>query len=200
MEKTCSFSSDGLILESLFEENDTSRAVVITHPHPLYGGSMHNPVVNCIREVYLRKGYSTLRFNFRGTGKSMGHHDQGQGEMQDVFGAQDFLKSLGYSTIDLAGYSFGAWVNLMAARKEHGFARLVMVSPPVDFIEFKDVSDISALNLVISGEHDDYASCDHIKNLLKNWNKNAIFREIPGADHFYSSELGLLRKTLEEYL
>ncbi|MBU1168441.1 MAG: prolyl oligopeptidase family serine peptidase [Proteobacteria bacterium] len=200
MEEACRFSADGLMLEALYENRSETRAVVITHPHPLYGGTMHNPVVDSIRKAYHAKGYSTLRFNFRGVGKSMGEHDQGLGEINDIFAARDFLINQGYTRIDLTGYSFGAWVNLMATRSAHGFDGLVLVSPPVDFIEFEMISNISTLNLVISGGRDEYASCEHIKKQLKNWNKSAIFIEIPGADHFYTGELGLLQKTLEERL
>ncbi|GAB6095466.1 Dot/Icm type IV secretion system effector CoxH3 [Desulfatiferula olefinivorans] len=197
METPCTFPSDVLQLEGLLDQGPQDRAVIITHPHPLYGGDMHNPVVDTVRQAYRDRGFATLRFNFRGTGQSEGSHDQGRGEVRDILAARSFLTGRGYSVVDLAGYSFGAFVSLTAvAQNPRDFSRLVLISPPVDFIEFADLSGIEALSLVISGEHDDYASPAHIKKLLKNWNKHAIFIEIPGADHFYSGHLGRVGETL----
>lgn len=201
MEKPCTFPSDGLTLDALFDEGTSDRAVIITHPHPLHGGSMHNPVVDAIRQAYCAQGFSTLRFNFRGTGRSEGSHDHGRGEIRDVIAAREYLTDLGCLSIDLSGYSFGAWVNLMAgAQNPEAFNRIVLVSPPVDLIEFAPLSDVDTLSLVISGEHDDYATPSHIKKLLNNWNKHAIFIEIPGADHFYSGHLVRVCEALAERL
>lgn len=200
MERSVTFPCGKLALEGRFDQAGGPDAVVITHPHPLMGGDMHNPVVDAIRKAYRDKGYSTLRFNFRGTGRSTGEHGEGYDEIDDVLAARDFLAGQGLARIDLAGYSFGSWVNMMAARPGHGFKRLVLVSPPVDFIAFKDMEDIEGLGLVLAGENDAYGMPSHIKKLLKNWNKNAILIEISGADHFYSYELGLLGDALSENL
>lgn len=200
MEQTLTLPCGDLTLEARFEQSSGPKAVVITHPHPLMGGDMHNPVVDTIRQAYKAKGYSTLRFNFRGAGRSTGVHGEGYDEINDVLAARDFINDQGLAHIDLAGYSFGAWVNMMSATNGHGFKRLVLVSPPVDFIEFKGMHDIEALDLVLAGGKDAYGTPAHIKKLLKNWNKNAILIEIPGADHFYSNELGLLGNTLSDYL
>lgn len=93
-EKVC-FRSGDFELEGLFESGHTARGVVITHPHPLYGGDMHNPVVETIRRAYRMKGVATLRFNFRGTGESEGQHDNGVGEQDDVLAALSFLMESG---------------------------------------------------------------------------------------------------------
>ena len=200
MEKPFTLISDGLNLEGRIEKQSGTSAVIITHPHPLMGGDMDNPVVNRIRLAYLKKGYSTVRFNFRGTGQSEGDHNHGCGEINDVKAAFSYLRDNGFEHIDLSGYSFGAWVNLMTAANEDKLSRLVLVSPPVDYIKFEPFSGISNLFLVISGSQDAYASPDHIKKLLKNWNKNAIFKEILGADHFYSGALDKLGQILEDHL
>lgn len=93
-EKVC-FRSGDFELEGLFESGHTARGVVITHPHPLYGGDMHNPVVETIRRAYRMKGVATLRFNFRGTGESEGQHDNGVGEQDEVLAALSFLMESG---------------------------------------------------------------------------------------------------------
>ncbi len=111
MEEHIFFYSGGLKLEGLLDAHAGQKAVVVTHPHPLYGGSMHSNVVEAVLRAYAGKGYTTLRFNFRGAGASEGVHEKGIGEQEDVGAALAFLREKGKSAIDLAGYSFGAWVN-----------------------------------------------------------------------------------------
>lgn len=199
MEKKIEFASDGLMLEGLLSLNSTEKAAIITHPHPLYGGEMHNAVVSTVAAAYAELGYSTLRFNFRGTGYSEGTHDDGKGERQDVLSAISWLKESGFSHITLSGYSFGAWVNLMVAADSPEIQDLVLVSPPVDFIRFDPVKDISALNLVVVGTHDEYASSARISELIEDWNRHADMEEIPGCDHFYSGNLGRLKEIIISY-
>lgn len=200
MEIRCTLPSDNIILEARYDKQPGDKAVVITHPHPLMGGDMDNPVVDTIQKAYAGKGYATLRFNFRGTGRSGGSHDNGMGETHDVIAAHAFLTKEGYTTIDLAGYSFGAYVNLNVASKHTIFSRVVLVSPPVDFMDFGDLSGASSLYLVVTGDEDSYATTPHIKKLLNNWNKSAIFKEISGSDHFYSGTMGTLDRCFNDYL
>lgn len=196
MEKKIEFESEGLLLEGLLSVNSLSEAVVITHPHPLYGGEMHNPVVSTVRDAYFEKGYTTLRFNFRGTGYSQGEHDGGGGEQNDVLSAISYLQNSGFDKIILAGYSFGAWVNLMVASNSDAVKTLVLVSPPVDFIKFKTIENIASLQLVIAGAKDEYASISHLSKLIGEWNTDAVLKEISGADHFYSGRLDELKEIL----
>ncbi len=196
MEKKVKFESEGLLLEGLLAANSPEEAVVITHPHPLYGGEMHNPVVSTIRGAYFEKGYTTLRFNFRGSGYSQGEHDGGEGEQNDVLSAISYLNNAGFNKITLAGYSFGAWVNLMVASNSTVIEKLVLISPPVDFIEFDVMANVSTLKLVVTGTRDEYASVRHVSKLITKWNKSALFKEIPGADHFYSGNLEKLKEIL----
>lgn len=199
MEKKIEIDSDGLKLEGLLSVNSPDKAVVVTHPHPLYGGEMHNPVVSTVISAYNEQGYTTLRFNFRGAGYSQGSHDDGHGEQNDVLSAVSYLKNSGFKNISLAGYSFGAWVNLMAAAKKIEIEDLVLVSPPVDFIKFETVKDVASLRLVITGTHDEYASIGHVSELIELWNPNAELEEIAGGDHFYSGNLDLLKELILSY-
>lgn len=196
MENKIKFESEGLLLEGLLEENSPEKAVIITHPHPLYGGEMHNPVVSAARDAYSEKGYTTLRFNFRGAGYSQGDHDGGEGEQSDVSAAVSYLRQSGFNEIALAGYSFGAWVNLMAVSDSVDVETLVLISPPVDFIEFDPIETVSSLKLVITGTADSYASVNHISEFMGEWNRDAVFKTIPGADHFYSGSLDTLKDIL----
>jgi len=192
--------ADGLKIEGLFENLEVEKGVVISHPHPLYGGSMHNNVVKAVAQAYREQGYSTLRFNFRGVGLSEGDYDNGNGEKEDVQSALQYLSKLGKTKIDLAGYSFGSWVNALGidAFKEAG--RLIMVSPPVDFIDFSFLKYSHKIQLVICGTLDDIAGCKKVEKMLPLWNREATFRVIEGADHFYLGYEDEIRSIIREFL
>lgn len=200
METGININSGPLLLEGLLEEQKTDRAVIVTHPHPLYGGEMHNNVVSSARQAFYEKGYSTLRFNFRGTGCSEGNHDDGDGEKDDMAAAVAFLKEAGYRDISIAGYSFGAWVSLMAvAEGKADPSELFLIAPPVDFIEFRDVSGIDSLKLVLTGDRDQFASSRRVETLAGQWNGNAEFIKINGCDHFFSGYMDRLQKIILEF-
>ena len=200
MEKKVFFRSGDFDLEGLFESGRTHRGVVITHPHPLYGGDMHNPVVDAIRRAYRMKGFATLRFNFRGTGESEGQHDNGVGEQADVLAALSFMTESGFHQVDLAGYSFGAWVNALTIQREGLSENLVMVSPPVAFIDFASIGRLPGLRLVVTGSRDEIAPSDAIRQMLPTWNPSAHFDIIDGSDHFYGRHARQLEDVLDRYI
>jgi uncharacterized protein len=191
MEEIIHFTSGGLRLAGALARRTGSRGVIITHPHPLYGGDMDNPVVLTIRQAYLQKGFSTLRFNFRGVGASEGRFDNGVGERADVQAALTWAAGVGMTDIDLAGYSFGAWVN---AGITAGCGRMLMVSPPVAFMNFDPPVAIERLSLIVTGSRDEIAPPAVIAGYRSAWNPAAAFEVISGADHFYTGSL----KTIEE--
>jgi alpha/beta superfamily hydrolase len=160
---------------------------------------MYNPVVESIAEIYQSKGYTTLRFNFRGVGNSRGHYAKGIGERNDTIAAVGYLKELGIETPDLAGYSFGAWVNAFVAQQDQAIRSTIMVSPPVAVIDFSPIGHIPSLKLVVSGNRDEYAPGDQIKAMLPGLNGSAHLEIIPGADHFYGRHLEALKSVLSEY-
>jgi hypothetical protein len=196
-ETISSFESENLRLEGMLERVSGTKGVVITHPHPLYGGDMDNPVVLAMRNAYRRKGFSTLRFNFRGVGGSGGRHDKGIGERRDVLAARAWLAGLGMADIDLAGYSFGAWVN---AGVSDGFQRMVVVSPPLAFIDFGPPAPIPNLDLIVTGSRDEIAPPAMIDRVRARWNPAAAFEVIPGADHFYTGLLKTLEDTITAHI
>jgi hypothetical protein len=179
------FNSDNdIILEGRLSEGTTGQGVVITHPHPLYGGDMTNIVVETIHKAYQKKGHTTLRFNFRGMGKSTGSYDDGNGEQADVAAAFNFLKEKDLQTIDLAGYSFGSWVIAQMVDKIQADS-VIMVSPPAAMMRFESITTIPNLKLTVTGSRDEFAPPDVVKKLVHTWNPSASFTVIPGADHFF---------------
>ena len=201
MEEQITFECGPLRLEGYWQAGIVSKGVVITHPHPLYGGTMDNPVVETVQRTYQEHGFATLRFNFRGVGGSQGRYDNGAGEQDDVRAAVAFVRNKAVPDIDLAGYSFGAWVNAeVAVDRRIPIESMVMVSPPVGFIEFEKVNALSHLKLVVTGSRDDIAPADRIRELLPVWNPDAQFEIIDGCDHFYAGYLDKLQSILTQYL
>ena len=194
------FFSNTIKLEGLLNRASGDRAVVISHPHPLFGGSMHNGVVESIARVYHQAGYTTLRFNFRGVGTSEGTYGEGQGEKEDVRAALQYLCGKGKGRIDLAGYSFGAWVNLLTGLTEDEVMRMILVSPPVAFLDFHLISFTPQLKLVIVGSLDQIAPPELIETTLPQWNPSARLEIIEGADHFYGGYTNKLESILTCYL
>ena len=200
-EKKLTIPSGGYALEGLWQAGTGDRGVVVTHPHSLYGGTMHNPVVETIQSAYQQNGYATLRFNFRGVGGSQGDFDNGIGEQDDVRAAIASIQEKGVSKVELAGYSFGAWVNArLIANDPIAIASMLMVSPPVGFIEFGDVSTLGCLKIVVTGSRDDIAPAGQIRDLLPIWNSDARFEIIDGCDHFYVGYLDKLHSILTSFL
>lgn len=200
MEKLTSFSSGGLTIEGLLERIPGDNGVVITHPHPLYGGNMYNPVVKAIAKAYSDKGYSTLRINFRGVGESGGKYENGTGEQEDVISALAYMNALGITDMDLAGYSFGTFVNIGTLKKSPSVRKMIMISPPVAFMEFGRPSPLNCLKLVITGSRDEIAPKDSVKKNISQWNPEAALEIIEGADHFYTGYLKKLETTIAAYI
>ena len=200
MESEANFTSGGFEIEGSLFEGDKEKGVIVTHPHPLYGGNMHNNVVSAVSSAYQKGGFTTLRFNFRGVGRSQGSYGDGIGEQEDVRAAVARLKEFGIQHIELAGYSFGAWVNALAANDGLKVDRMIMVSPPVAFIEFKDIADISSLKLIVTGSRDDIAPAKMVERSYPAWNASAEFKVINGADHFYGGYESQLQAVLMDFL
>ena len=201
MSEECVFIDSGNTkIEGLLENLSGREGVVVTHPHPLYGGNMHNNVVDAIVQGYHKKGYSTFRFNFRGVGGSQGVYDNGIGEQEDVRAALNYLFDLGKDSIDLAGYSFGAWVNALGLETFEHVSRMIMVSPPLNLISFDFLKYNPKIQLLIVGNRDEIAGYEAIEGSLVNWNPEAVLRIIDGADHFYGGKTNELKSIITDFL
>jgi len=183
---------EGFDLEGVLTLPDTAvepvPAVVICHPHPLYGGDMHNDVVIRLRDAVLERGIAALRFNFRGTGRSGGDHAGGYEEREDVFAALDALRRRGDAIdphrLGLAGYSFGAAVALNAAPAT-GARAICAVSPPPQMLDFTAQFGVEIPVLLIAGDADPIAPASRIEQLPAALGPRAQARIVAGADHFW---------------
>jgi len=198
--ETIEFTSGDLTLEGLYTGASSDRGVVVTHPHPLYGGDMVNPVVQTVADAYIQAGYNCLQFNFRGVGRSTGQFDNGRGEQDDVIAAVRWLADRGSVDVSLAGYSFGSWVNAHIAAEMAPVTHQIMVSPPVAFIDFAEVKRIPTLRFVVTGGRDDIAPPGLVEPLLPGWNPAAEMDIIPDADHFYGGCFDRLKELVSAHL
>lgn len=200
MESTIEFACGNITLEGCLSEHPGKTGAVICHPHPLYGGNMNNHVVMTMARAFDQKGITTLRFNFRGTGRSTGMFDDGEGEQEDVRAALAFLSQKGYTELWLAGYSFGARMNAAVISKGCSVRDHIMVSPPAGFMSFDDIDKMPDTGLIITGSNDEIAPPDIVRAHIKRWGITPQFEVIDNGDHFYSAALDELYDILMGYL
>lgn len=200
METNVQFASDDLTLVGKYRSSDTQTGVVITHPHPQYGGEMHNPVVEAIARAYQNCGLATLRFNFRGVGMSTGRFDEGRGETHDVLAALAYLKDQGIPKPALAGYSFGARINANIDARTADLDHMLMVAPPVAFMPFDAAASLPALELVLAGEQDEFGPAGMVASLAAQWNPRARVEILAGADHFLFGHLDQITAIIKTFL
>jgi alpha/beta superfamily hydrolase len=200
MESNIIIKCGNIKLEGILHKNSSQKAVIVSHPHPLYGGNMENSVVMTIAEVFFEKGFTTLRFNFRGTGNSTGMFDHGNGEQEDVRAAMSRLTQDGYERIYLAGYSFGARMNASLVSKGCEIQDHIMVSPPVGFISFDDIKKMPSTGLIVTGATDEIAPSDLVQHHINRWKITPRFEIIKECDHFYTGCLDRLKTILTDYV
>jgi alpha/beta superfamily hydrolase len=177
----------GYKLEGILNENSKRGGVIICHPHPLYGGDMHNNVVNAIEKGFADKGFTTLRFNFRGVGASEGSYGEGQGEVEDLVGAVEFLKNQidKDAAIMLAGYSFGAWICSMATSRLERIDGLFLVSYPFAFYESNTLRNYEGKIFLFGGKLDDIGPVAQLMDVYKVMPTIQKSLKIIPTDHFY---------------
>ena len=198
IEKSIYFNSGAIQIEGLYAAKDGGNGVVISHPHPRMGGSMHNNVVEALVEVFFENNFSTLRFNFRGVGRSDGVYDEGRGEQEDLIAAAAFLANEGKKKIVLAGYSFGAWITTRAMKRDPDISDVVLVSPPIDFLDFDWSGLAGRIGLVVCGDRDQFCSLESLKRLVDIL--ACRLELVRGADHFYFMKEQVLKNGIDAYL
>jgi alpha/beta superfamily hydrolase len=184
----------GLELEGRFEALEAPRGgLVVCHPHPLYGGDMDNPIVGLVARVGSGIGLTTLRFNFRGVGRSTGNHDQGEGEQDDLRAAVRMLRSRlpDRCPLGVAGYSFGSWIAARVARSAASIAALCLIAPPLRMLDFGPLDGAGMDVLLVSGTRDPYCPTRDLETFAERLPAVHVER-IDGADHFFLDTLGPL--------
>lgn len=180
--------SGDLLLEALVAEAHGPDVALLCHPHPLHGGNMDNNVVMALDECFGRMGWTSVRFNFRGVGRSTGSHGEGVGEAEDLASVVAHVRKMGDRRIHLAGYSFGAWVVLNGLRRGLPAASVVLASPPVDFMDFRGLDLPGCPTLIVLGDSDSFCSAQSLHDWLDSrpfFSALSRLAILPGCDHFY---------------
>ncbi len=176
-------------------------AALVCHPHPQHGGTMDNKVVHRVASTLHNLGGTTLRFNFRGVGRSEGRFDHGAGELEDARAALGWLRArLPGVPLLAAGFSFGAWVAARLAVAEPGVGRLVLVGPPVAGADFSALRRATVPKLVIQGTADEICPLSALEPEFEAWAEPRRLETIEGAGHFFDRRLGELAQALRRGL
>ena len=172
------------------KEKDAPIAIVL-HPHPQFGGTMNNRVVYNLHYCFLNMGFTVLRFNFRGVGRSQGEYDQGVGELSDAAAALDYLQAMNPNAKHcwVAGFSFGAWIGMQLLMRRPEITGFVSVAPPANMYDFSFLAPCPASGLIINGTADRVAPPDDVRGLVGKLQEQkgitVSHEEVEGAGHFF---------------
>ena len=190
---------EGLLQE--YEGADHSLIAVVCHPHPLYGGTLHNKVAHRVASTLHTRGAAVLRFNFRGVGKSEGTHDRGRGELDDGLVVLETLRRrYPAAHVWVAGFSFGSWVASRMAAAESAVERLIMIAPPVHTQTFEEMRDSPVPKLVVQGTGDEICKPENLARVFPTWADPKRLVEVPGGSHFFDRQLADLGSAIEQGL
>jgi uncharacterized protein len=185
------FPSSNLKLEGVLHTPDGVRpfpAVIVCHPHPLYGGSMDNNVVDAVCEALAQASIAAFKFNFRGVGRSQGRYDEGRGEGKDVKAAIEYvaaLKDVDAKRLGLCGYSAGAAFSLPVCCDDGRIAAIAAISAPLAMFDFSCIASCDKPLLLVSGSYDDFTPAKRFNDFCKILGDTAEHELIEGADHFW---------------
>ena len=183
-------------LEAVLQERHAGEhaiAAVLCHPHPLYGGTLHNKVVHRVASTLHGLGAAVLRFNFRGVGKSAGAHDHGVGELEDARAAWNFMRARWpHARRWLGGFSFGSWIAARLAVESNDVESLLLVAPPVHSSPFDSLRRATVPKQVIQGTDDDVCPLAKLQAEFPYWAQPKRLVTVAGAGHFFDRKLDAL--------
>ena len=195
-------------LEGRYHHSKITNAPIalLLHPHPQHGGTMSNKVVYTLYQSFVRRGFSALRFNFRGVGRSQGIFDNGQGELSDAASALDWMQSHNSNAgiCWIGGFSFGAWVAMQLMMRRPEISGFISVSPPANIHDFTFLAPCPASGLILHGDKDDIVpivSVEKLAKKLKNQKNIKIdYRVLKGGDHFMQEHCVELMAMVDDHL
>ncbi len=179
---------------------------LMLHPHPQHGGTMNNKVVYTLYHVFAKRGFSCLRFNFRGVGRSQGSFARGEGELADAAAALDWLQAYNENASQcwIAGFSFGAWIGMQLLMRRPEITSFISVAPPANAYDFSFLAPCPSSGLILSGEKDEIVPSEAVEGLVSKLRQQRGIeiehRVIPDANHFFHGKLEELEKEVSDYL
>jgi len=187
-------------------KNPTAPIALLLHPHPQHGGTMNNKVVYAMYQSFMQHGFSVLRFNFRGVGRSQGEFDSGIGELSDAAAALDWMQTHNPNTRTcwIAGFSFGAWIAMQLMMRRPEITGFISVAPPANSNDFTFLAPCPASGLIVHGADDDVvpiASVDKLTSKLSSQKNIEIdYRIVKSCDHFFANHIDTLTDHVNDYL
>jgi alpha/beta superfamily hydrolase len=191
------FNHAAIPLEGLYAVSQGTLGAVISHPHPLHGGDMNNSVIEILAETISANGIATLRFNFRGVGRSKGVYNEGNGEKADVLAAVSFLEMQGIRDIFSVGYSFGAWVNAGIITQKDMLPG-ILISPPFDLFPFSIQTLRGKIGLIICGDRDPFCPAENLKKVASEL--KCRLELVADSDHFFKGKEMNLATCINRFL
>jgi alpha/beta superfamily hydrolase len=195
-------------LEGRYHHSKVAQAPIalILHPHPQQGGSMNNKVVYTLHQVFSRRGFSVMRFNFRGVGRSQGMFDNGQGELSDAAAALDWLQAVNPDAAHcwVAGFSFGAWIGMQLLMRRPEISGFISVAPPANRQDFTFLAPCPSSGLIVHGDRDEIVPDAAVAKLAAKLSAQKTITVqhtvIPGATHFFTEHIDQLAQAVDGYL
>ncbi|MBI1207297.1 MAG: alpha/beta fold hydrolase [Azospirillum sp.] len=179
---------------------------LLLHPHPQHGGTMNNKIVFTLFNSFVRRGYSALRFNFRGVGRSQGAYDRGEGELSDAAAALDWMQTINpnASLCWIAGFSFGAWIGMQLLMRRPEIDGFISVSPPANLYDFSFLAPCPSSGLIVHGGRDEVVPETAVTKLVTKLSSQRDiridYRVVDGANHFFHDRVEALNDCLDSYL
>ena len=187
-------------------KRDNAPIALILHPHPKAGGQMNNPVAVQLYQVFMKRGFAVLRFNFRGVGRSQGEFDSGIGELADAASALDWLQTANPSASQcwVAGYQFGAWIGMQLLMRRPETDGFISVSPPTNVYDFSFLAPCPASGLILHGSNDAVAAPIEVERVVAKLRTqkgiSIAYDLVDGANHYWTDHLAAVEERVGAYL
>ncbi len=195
-------------LEGRYSHSKTKNAplALVLHPSPEHGGTMNNKLTYMMFQAFAARGFSTLRFNFRGVGRSQGLFDRGEGELSDAASALDWMQDINPNApyVWIGGFSFGAWIGMQLLMRRPEIEGFISVAPPANTEDFSFLAPCPTSGLVVQGRRDDVVNEESVEDFVeKLYQQKGIaidYRVIDGANHFFHGHTDTMIDHMHDHL
>lgn len=195
-------------LEGRYSHSKTKNAplAIVLHPHPEHGGTMNNKITFAMYQSFVQRGFSTMRFNFRGVGRSQGSFDKGEGELSDAACALDWMQEINPNApyVWVAGFSFGAWIGMQLLMRRPEIKGFISVAPPANLYDFSFLAPCPQSGLILQGDRDDVVPENSVEKLVQKLRAqkgiDIDYRVVDGANHFFSGRMQNLLVNIHDHL
>ena len=195
-------------IEGRYQHGKSPNAPIalLLHPHPQHGGTMNNKVVYSLYRTFTRRGFSTLRFNFRGVGRSQGSFSRGEGELSDAASALDWLQTYNQNAgaCWIGGFSFGAWIGMQLLMRRPEIDSFISIAPPASLYDFSFLAPCPSSGLIVHGDKDEIVPQESVQKLVHKLSHQRDikidFQVVKDANHFFTDKMEELERAINTHL